>query len=124
MKKNNQDLIECGENGHTITIEGLVDQLQIFTDWREITKYNITENFPKIGKCTYALVNLNADIEDGMAAFYDAEEILPEDSTRVLNNFMLESVLSVRHDWKEGTNIYTVLIKFEDGTISINGTID
>jgi len=105
-------------------ITQVVKQLQEFSDWREFTRYKVTEDFLKNKKIEYELYNLRADIEDDMLICDDAEGILEENDKYVLNMFRIGSIVYISQKCEEGTNIYKVRIEFKDGNISITADIN
>ena len=104
----------------SLTIKGLINQLQIFLDFNELTEYQITEKFIQNGKRTYSLHNLEVEIEkvgqNTYIMFDDMEHKLKEDYTKVLNIFSKDHVLSIKYEWDKA---WKALITFEDGTILI-----
>jgi hypothetical protein len=104
-----------------LTLEGLVEQFNVFEEVRELTQYDITENFPKYGERKYTLYNLKGEIEyiDNckMVVFSDAEEVLIEDDTRVLNGFLEQSIFEIAYS--TDNHIFEAEIVFKDGFINI-----
>ncbi|ROR28170.1 hypothetical protein EDD66_105109 [Mobilisporobacter senegalensis] len=91
-------------------------------NWQDTTKYEVIERFPLYGERRYTLYNLLCEIDglgkDEMVVFYDAEDVLIEDITRVLNMFLVTSVKKVSYECKFG-NEHIVKFKFSDGYIEI-----
>lgn len=77
---------------------------------------------PLHGERRYTLYNLRCDIEgigdDEIVVFYDAEEVLFEDMTRVLNAFLISSLKNVSYQSKFGKE-HIVKFKFSSGYIEI-----
>ena len=119
---NESGVTECDQiSRHEIDMEILISQLEEYLDLYELVKYQITENFPKLGLRTYGLHNLEAEVEfiDGKRSvtFKDIEGVLEEDYTRTLNHFDLDLVQSVIHEHIDG--VWRAFIMFNDGTIII-----
>lgn len=102
-----------------INIDELLSYLMQFLEenvnWQTPKRYTITEYFAKCGMCTYELYNLIMEYEDGIVFCSDAEEVLLENNTYVLNGFLTESVIYV------GFQKYETMItlSFDDGYIRI-----
>lgn len=94
-------------------------------NWQEPTKYEVIERFPLNGERRYTLYNLLCDIdgfgEDEVVVFYDAEDVLIEDLSRVLNIFLVTLVKKVSYECKFGSE-HIVKFKFSDGYIEIRET--
>ena len=110
-----------GNEIRNLSVRGLVEQFNVFEDFKELTRYDITESFPKYGERRYTVYNLKGEIEyiDNcrMLVFSDAEEYLTIDDTRVLNGFMEESVFEILYS--TDNNVFEAEIILKDGFINI-----
>lgn len=101
-------------------IQSLLEQINFFTEWREVTQYSIVENFKKKGRDSYELYNLKIETENGFIMFSDANDILLEKGLNsVLWVIPEECVLDVKQEWKEGSDEWNATITFADGSIEI-----
>lgn len=103
-------------------MENLKEFFEEKDSWENPTKYEVIERFPIHGERRYALYNLLCDIEclgdDEVVIFYDVEDVLFQDMTRVLNAFLISSVKNVSYECKYGKE-HIVKFKFSDGYIEI-----
>jgi len=102
----------------------LIDQLETFADFRAMTTYRITEDFPKNGKRTYEVINLHAEAEDEFIMFNDPGNIIAEHDVNVLNMFSANSVRDIKLSWLKGSKECHMIIEFADGIIDIAAIID
>jgi hypothetical protein len=77
------------------SLEMVQEQMQIFTDYIELTTYEITEKFPKFGERKYYACNLEMEFHNDIVMLTDAEGIISMDGTRVSNGFAIANVKNV-----------------------------
>jgi hypothetical protein len=103
-------------------MENLKEFFEEKESWENPTIYEVIERFPVHGERRYTLCNLLCEIdglgEDEVVMFYDAEEALLEDFTRVLNIFLVTSVKNISYECKFGS-AHIIKFKFSDGYIEI-----
>lgn len=111
MKNNN--LLLTNE----ITVDGLIEQLEVFSDFIEIPKFHVIEEFKKNGKLEYDLLGLTATKEADVVIFDDLEDVIAVGETNVLNMIMEESVENIfaTADMRN----WAAEIFFKDGSIKL-----
>lgn len=105
----------------TITIGGLISQLEEFTEIKELNKYRITEDFKKNGKCSYIIHNLVGETIDtgfGVLVIFDDLEHKMGQGYKVLKVIGVGSIIDVHHIMDNCGNWQADLL-FKDGTICI-----
>lgn len=99
------------------TFDKLVEQLDEFENWQEITKYEVTEHFGNKPVKNFNFLNLKAEIEDGMIFFYDAEELIYETNS-VLLGFLETSIQTMYYSIPK-EKVCEIRIIFPDGYVDI-----
>ena len=75
-------------------VEKLIKQLNTNLDLYEVPKYKIIESSIKNMGHTYAVHNLEAEVEDGEVYFGDVEEII-FDNQYALMGFLVDSIIDI-----------------------------
>jgi hypothetical protein len=101
-----------------ITIGTMIEELENYNEWYEVVKYNIKENFQRMGLRQYSVLNLDGEIKNRMATFFDGEDVMLEEY-HVLNMFQVLSVQSVIRNWVAGSGKCTYILEFKDGQVQI-----
>ena len=107
-----------------ISLEGLIDQLEVFYSWRRKAEviYHITERFGT-NLSTYNLINLTGEFDLEMVTFTDKKEYLLENITP-LSFFMEELVTGISYLWDKSASTYIATIVFSSGSITIETNLN
>lgn len=111
------------DNGckRTITIGGLISQLEEFAEIKELNKYLITEDFKKTGKRRYVIHNLIGETIDtgfGVLVMFDDLEHKMRQGYKVLKVIDIDSIIDIYHVMDNCGNWQAGLL-FKDGTICV-----
>jgi DNA-binding transcriptional regulator WhiA len=111
-----------------ITIDHLSNNLVTMNEWCEEKKYYITEEFERIGKQEYEVLNLHKDVhfERGKVyhVFKDKDDTMIYDTTKVLNKINNRDILNITNYYEDRDDdgifdTYIATIELADGYIKI-----
>lgn len=106
-------------------LSNIIRQFKTFNEWNfnEDINYHITEYFPVNGKRMYELINLSGELDDnkefGVVNFFDVNETLGEDMTRVLNIIPLSEIMDIIRYYSNDTHTYNSILILKGGCIRI-----
>lgn len=106
-----QTIINLGND-----VEQLIDKIEELTWCTGVVDWHITEDFTKSGEREYSLQGLKMEIEDNIVICSDMNDELYEDISRVLNTFLVDSIVNIEVHVKNVIKIF-----FKNGSITIKG---
>jgi hypothetical protein len=99
-----------------LSIEELVDELEMLKWEKGINTLRITEEFPKNGRQSYIVNNLHMCVDDQLVMCHDENSKIQK-MRSVLLAFYRGSVLSIHKIYTSGMPYETIL--FKDGNVTI-----
>lgn len=115
-------MINALANEKRLTINELVESIDMEVHNNGATLFKITESFPKKGRCIYLVREVEVEEEDGIILFHDRDDVIFSNHL-VTSSFLKSSIINIIKMRTAQDELECYRLLFKNGEVQIQPII-